>query len=130
MNRYAGHVVLITGAGQGLGRAMAHRFAAEGASVMIGEIDQSTGSHLARELRDNYGVPAEAHAVDVTRSDEVEDWVACIHASYERIDVLVNNAGIIRDNRATEIDDTEWHAVLDTNLSGTFYCIRAVLPAM
>ena len=130
MNRYLGQVVLVTGAGQGLGRAMAHRFAAEGASVMIGEINQTTGSELAAELTDKHGVTAEAHAVDVTRSEDVDDWIRQVHADHGRIDALVNNAGIIRDNRVTDISDADWHAVIDTSLSATFFCIRAVLPIM
>ena len=130
MNRYTGQTVLVTGAGQGLGRAMAHRFAAEGASVMVGEINEAAGAELAAELADKHGVVAEARALDVTRSAEVDDWVRQVHADHGRIDVLVNNAGIIRDNRATDIDDDDWHAVLDTSLSATFFCIRAVLPVM
>jgi 3-oxoacyl-[acyl-carrier protein] reductase len=130
VNRYAGQVVLVTGAGQGLGRAMAHRFAAEGAAVMIGEIDEAAGSQLAAELADKHGVPAAARALDVTRSADVDDWVRRVHADHGRVDVLVNNAGIIRDNRIADIDDADWHAVLDTSLSATFFCIRAALPLM
>jgi 3-oxoacyl-[acyl-carrier protein] reductase len=130
MNRYLGQVVLVTGAGQGLGRAMAHRFAAEGASVMIGEINEATGTDLAAELTDKHGATAEAHAVDVTRSEDVDDWIRQVHADHGRIDALVNNAGIIRDNRVTDISDADWHAVIDTSLSATFFCIRAVLPIM
>jgi 3-oxoacyl-[acyl-carrier protein] reductase len=130
VNRYLGQTVLVTGAGQGLGRAMAHRFAAEGGSVMIGEINEATGAELAAELADKHGVTAQARALDVTRSADVDDWIRQVHADHGRIDVLVNNAGIIRDNRATDIDDADWHAVLDTSLSATFFCIRAALPVM
>jgi 3-oxoacyl-[acyl-carrier protein] reductase len=130
VNRYDGQVVLVTGAGQGLGRAMAHRFAAEGAAVMIGEIDEAAGRGLASELAAKYGVPAAARVLDVTRSPDVDDWVRQVHADHGRIDVLVNNAGIIRDNRIADIDDADWHAVLDTSLSATFFCIRAALPLM
>jgi 3-oxoacyl-[acyl-carrier protein] reductase len=130
MNRYAGQTVLVTGAGQGLGRAIAHRFAAEGASVMIGEINESTGAELAAELTNKHGVSAQARALDVTSSTDVDDWLRQVHADHGRIDVLVNNAGIIRDNRATDIPDADWHAVLDTSLSAAFFCIRAALPVM
>jgi NAD(P)-dependent dehydrogenase (short-subunit alcohol dehydrogenase family) len=126
VNRYVGQTVLVTGAGQGLGRAMAHRFAAEGAAVMIGEINEAAGAELA----DEHGVPARARALDVTRSADVDDWIRQVHADHGRIDVLVNNAGIIRDNRLTDIDDADWHAVLDTSLSAAFFCIRAALPFM
>jgi 3-oxoacyl-[acyl-carrier protein] reductase len=130
VNRYAGQVVLVTGAGQGLGRAMAHRFAAEGAAVMIGEINEAAGRELAAELRDEHGTIAEARPLDVTRSADVDDWVRQVDADHGRIDVLVNNAGIIRDNRITDIDDADWHAVLDTSLSAAFFGMRAALPLM
>ena len=130
MNRYTDQIVLVTGAGQGLGRAMAHRFAAEGASVMIGEINETTGAELAKEITDEHGVVAEARPLDVTLSDEVDDWVRQVQADHGRIDVLVNNAGIIRDNRIEDITDADWHAVLDASLGGSFYCARAVLPGM
>ncbi len=130
MNRYTGQTVLVTGAGQGLGRAMAHRFAAEGATVMIGEINEAAGAELAAELSDKHGVTAQARALDVTRSADVDDWARQVHADHGRIDVLVNNAGIIRDNRVTDISDADWHAVLDTSLSAAFFCVRAVVPLM
>jgi 3-oxoacyl-[acyl-carrier protein] reductase len=97
---------------------------------MIGEINEATGAELAAELADKHGVTARARALDVTRSADVDDWIRQVHADHGRIDVLVNNAGIIRDNRATDIDDADWHAVLDTSLSATFFCIRAALPVM
>jgi 3-oxoacyl-[acyl-carrier protein] reductase len=97
---------------------------------MIGEIDQATGADLAAELVDEHGVLAEARPLDVTRSADVDDWIRQVRTDHGRIDVLVNNAGIIRDNRATDIDDADWHAVLDTSLSATFFGIRAVLPVM
>lgn len=130
MYRYTGQVVVITGAGRGLGRAMAVRFAAEGAAVMIGEVDDAAGEALQDELQTTYGVPSSARPVDVTRSGQVDSWIKEVVAEHGRIDVLVNNAGIIRDNRATDIDDADWHAVVDTSLTGTFHCIRAALPTM
>jgi 3-oxoacyl-[acyl-carrier protein] reductase len=130
VNRYVGQTVLITGAGQGLGRAMAHRFAAEGATLMVAEINEATGADLAAEVIERHGVHAEARPLDVTRSADVDDWIRQVHSDHGRIDVLVNNAGIIRDNRVTDIDDADWHAVLDTSLSATFFCVRAVLPVM
>lgn len=130
MNRYPGQVVLVTGAGQGLGRAMAHRFAAEGATVRIGEINESAGNQLAAELTEKYGIASKANRIDVTSSAEVNDWISEVETDHGRIDVLVNCAGIIRDNRITDINDDDWHAVVDTSLSAAFYCTRAALPVM
>ncbi|GAB2736971.1 SDR family NAD(P)-dependent oxidoreductase [Amycolatopsis magusensis] len=130
MNRYTGQTVLVTGAGQGLGRAMAHRFAAEGAHVLIGEINEDAGAELATELTGKHGVLAQSRALDVTRSAEVDDWIRQIHAEHGSIDVLVNNAGIIRDNRVEDITDEDWRVVLDVSLGGSFHCARAVFPGM
>ncbi|WP_207841604.1 SDR family NAD(P)-dependent oxidoreductase [Williamsia soli] len=131
MNRYHEQVVLITGGAQGLGAAMATRFASEGASVAIGDLNiDAAATTLADNLSQRHGQACSAHAVDVTDSDMVNDWVNEVVADRGRIDVLVNNAGIIRDNKIDDIDNDDWHSVLDASLSGSFYCTRAVLPHM
>jgi len=68
--------------------------------------------------------------VDVTRADEVDDWVADVCACFGRIDVLVNNAGIIRDDRLERMDDAAWTDVVDVSLRGAFHCSRAVFAGM
>ncbi|MEV0550651.1 SDR family NAD(P)-dependent oxidoreductase [Nocardia salmonicida] len=123
-------MVLVTGGAQGLGAAMAHRFAAEGATVAIADVNEPAAKELADSLEKRFGRTCLSHAVDVTSSDEISRWVTDIAESHGRIDVLVNNAGIIRDNRIEDIDDRDWHAVLDVSLSGAFFCTRAVLPYM
>jgi 3-oxoacyl-[acyl-carrier protein] reductase len=124
MNRYEGQVVAITGAGQGLGRAMAGRFAAEGATVALADRDPDTVATAAADIGGT------AHTVDVASSTAVQAWIADLDARHGRIDVLVNNAGIIRDNRAENIADEDWAAVLAVNLNGAFHGARAVLPVM
>ncbi|MGV9928354.1 SDR family NAD(P)-dependent oxidoreductase [Nocardia rhamnosiphila] len=109
---------------------MAERFAAEGATLAIADVNEVAAHDLARRLEKQYGRPCLSHAVDVTSSADVTAWADGIAASHGRIDVLVNNAGIIRDNRIEDIDDHDWHAVLDVSLSGAFFCTRAVLPHM
>lgn len=79
-------------------------------------------------LQEQYGTACTAHRVDVTDSDSVNAWVSNVAAGHGRIDVLINNAGIIRDNKIDDIDDIDWHAVVDTSMTGSFYCTRAVLP--
>ncbi|MBC2638207.1 MULTISPECIES: SDR family NAD(P)-dependent oxidoreductase [unclassified Rhodococcus (in: high G+C Gram-positive bacteria)] len=130
MNRYTDQIVLVTGAGQGLGAAMAHRFAAEGATVAIAEINEAAGQALAAELTDRYGHPATSHPVDVASAPQVQDWIDTIADTHGRIDVLVNNAGIIRDNRIEKMSIDDWHAVLEVSLTGSFLCTQAVLPHM
>ncbi|MEU1994082.1 SDR family NAD(P)-dependent oxidoreductase [Nocardia gamkensis] len=130
MNRYTDQVVLVTGGAQGLGAAMAERFAAEGAIVAIGDVNDVAAHDLADRLEKEFGRACLAHPVDVTSSEDVNAWVEAVAGTHGRIDVLVNNAGIIRDNRIEDIDDNDWHSVVDVSLSGAFFCARAVLPHM
>jgi len=130
VNRFTGQVVIVTGGGQGLGAAMAHRFAAEGATVIIGDINSGTAADRAARLRAETGRPAEGTGIDVTDSAAVTGWIDDLAARHGRVDVLVNNAGIIRDNRITAISDADWHAVVDVSLAGSFYCARASIPHM
>jgi len=130
MNRFTGQVVIVTGGGQGLGAAMAHRFAAEGATVVVGDVNEDAATDQAGRLRSESGLPAEGTGIDVTDPAAVNEWIEGIAARHGRVDVLVNNAGIIRDNRITDISDADWHAVVDVSLSGGFYCARAAIPHM
>jgi 3-oxoacyl-[acyl-carrier protein] reductase len=130
VNRFDDQVVIVTGGGQGLGAAMAYRFAAEGATVVIGDIDENTATAHAEALRAEFGRPADATGIDVTDSTAVTAWIDDVAARHGRVDVLINNAGIIRDNRITDISDADWHAVVDVSLTGGFYCARAVIPHM
>ncbi|SNT37016.1 SDR family oxidoreductase [Rhodococcoides kyotonense] len=130
MNRFDEQVVLVTGGAQGLGAAMARRFAAEGAVVAIGDVNVDAAVLLAASLQEEFGRPSSAHEVDVTDSASVAGWVDEIATAHGRIDVLVNNAGIIRDNRIEDIGDADWHSVVDASMTGSFYCARAVLPHM
>ena len=129
MQRYEGQVALITGAGQGLGRAIAERLAAEGARVAVADINGDTASDLADTLG-HRGFGASGHVVDVTSASGVGDWIDDVITQHGRVDVLVNNAGVIRDNRVEQISDEDWQAVIGVNLTGAFYCSRAVLPHM
>jgi 3-oxoacyl-[acyl-carrier protein] reductase len=130
VNRFSGQIVLVTGGGQGLGAAMAHRFATEGATVVIGDIDKDTAAAHAEALRKEFGRAADATGIDVTDSTAVTAWIDDVAARQGRVDVLINNAGIIRDNRITDISDADWHAVVDVSLTGSFYCARAAIPHM
>ena len=128
--RYTGRTVLITGAAQGLGLAMAERFASEGASLAIADVNANAMSSTERHLRASYDVAVSATEVDVTNSAQVDEWVAASARAHGSIDVLINNAGIIRDNRVENIADEDWDAVVDVSLKGAFLCSRAVFPHM
>jgi len=130
MQRYDGRVVAVTGAAQGLGLAMAQRFAAEGATVVLADRSKEALTSAGEDLRSSTPGAVRTDVVDVTSSREVDDWVAEVRSDAGAIDVLVNNAGIIRDNRIEDITDDDWRAVLDVSLSGSFYCARAVFGSM
>ena len=126
--RYAGRVVAVTGAAQGLGYAMARRFAAEGAVVAACDINPEPLQALAARPADA-GVIATA-VVDVTSTTQATAWIDAIAAEHAKVDVLVNNAGIIRDNRLANQSDDDWDAVVDVSLRGSFVCSRAAFAHM
>ncbi|WP_067901949.1 SDR family oxidoreductase [Nocardia vaccinii] len=130
MNRFTDQVVLVTGGAQGLGTAMATRFASEGAKVAIADVNVVAAEEVADRLRRDFDRVCSAHHVDVTDSASVTAWIDRVGDEHGRIDVLVNNAGIIRDNKIENIDDNDWRSVVDTSLTGAFYCTRAALPHM
>ncbi|MEU9330006.1 SDR family NAD(P)-dependent oxidoreductase [Streptomyces canus] len=130
MNRYQGRVVAITGAAQGLGLAMATRFAAEGAAVALADVNAQALTDAAETITDAHNAKLRTDVVDVTHSAQVNAWIDGVTADLGRLDVLVNNAGIIRDNRVEDITDDDWHAVIDVSLTGGFHCARAAFGPM
>lgn len=129
-DRFSNQTVLVTGAAQGLGLAMVRRFAAEGARVHLADINPETVGRAARQLAAEVPIAPQPHVVDVTDHAAVAAWIDEVAADDGRMDVLVNNAGIIRDNRVEQISVDDWHAVLDVSLTGSFHCIRAAMPHM
>ena len=130
MNRYHGRVVAITGGAQGLGLAMAARFAAEGAAVALADVNGKALGAAVETITPAHDAKLRADAVDVTDSAQAGAWIASITDDLGRLDVLVNNAGIIRDNRVEDITDDDWHAVIDVSLTGSFHCARAAFRPM
>ncbi len=126
----AGKTALVTGSSRGIGRAIALELARRGARVVV---NYRTGAEQAEAVRaeiEALGVPALAVAADVSQAVAVEHLFARIGETFGAVDVLVNNAGITRDNLILRMDERDWDAVLDTNLKAAFLCTRVALRGM
>ena len=125
-----GKVAMVTGASQGLGRALALAYAREGAMLVINSRNYESIRDVVEEIR-GLGVEVLGIGADVTSSSDVEDLVDVAVEHYDRIDVLVNNAGLLGPRVAIEeYPEDEWRRVLDANLTGPFLLSKAAIPYM
>jgi len=127
--KLAGKVALVTGAAQGIGKAVALLLAQNGADIVVSDINLEKAEETAKEI-EAMGRKAMAIKVDVANSGDVERMVQTILERFGQIDVLVNNAGIARDKLILRMTEEDWDAVLDINLKGTFNCTKAVVRHM
>ena len=124
MSQLANQIAVVTGAGRGIGRAIALKFAAEGADVACVSRTQENSEKVAAEIRAQ-GRKAWAHAVDVADSAAVSAAAEKILTEAGKVDILVNNAGVTRDGLVMRMSDEDWDTVLDTNLKGAFLFTKA-----
>jgi len=128
--RFTDKVVIVTGAGSGIGKATAEGFAAEGAAIVAGEIDQARLDALVDQLKAQ-GVKVVGVQGNVASADDCKRLVDAAVENFGRLDILVNNAGIMdRMLPVGELDDATWNRVLAVNLSGQMYTMRLAIPIM
>ncbi len=126
---FAGKVSLVTGASQGIGETIALDLAAEGAKVLLVDVQKEKLEAVRDKIRASGG-KADVYTADVVKLDQVTETVEAALKSHGRIDHLVNNAGIARDNLLLRMKEEEWDAVLAVNLKGVFNFTKAVLRSM
>ncbi len=124
-----GRTAIVTGAGRGMGRAVAVRLAAAGASIVVNDLVAESAQATVEQLISDGG-KAIAVAGDVADSTAVESLIGRSTDEYGHINILVNAAGILRRTAVFDMDEAEWDLVLNVNLKGTFLPSRAVLPSM
>ncbi|MBW1734471.1 MAG: 3-oxoacyl-ACP reductase FabG [Deltaproteobacteria bacterium] len=127
-DKFKGRVALVTGAAQGIGRAIALKMGREGASLALMDINEKI-FELANQLESG-GMPSSAFKVDVGEERDVEDAVAQVMDRFKRLDIVVNNAGLVRPAPFEKVTDDDWDAVININLKGAFFCVRQALPHM
>ncbi|MCH2201257.1 MAG: SDR family oxidoreductase [Fuerstiella sp.] len=125
-----GNVAIITGGTKGLGTAMAAGLASAGATVIVAGRNASQAAEVAQELEDTYGHPATGVAADVTSPEDVRAMVDGVITSHEKIDILVNSAGINVRGAIDEVSYEDFQQVQKTNVDGTWLCCREVIPHM
>ena len=127
-----GKVALVTGGGRGLGRAAVECLGAAGAEVVVNYLpdEGGTNAELAREVVRELGGRAVALPADVSDSQQVDAMMAAIRERFGRLDVVVNNAAVVRDRTVKKMTDEEWRTVIDTDLTGVFNVCRAASAIM
>jgi 3-oxoacyl-[acyl-carrier protein] reductase len=125
----AGRVALVTGASQGIGRACALALAASGAQVALAARQEEKLAAVAREI-EAAGGQAAGFRMDVSNEEEVKSVVKAAIERFGKVDILVNNAGITKDTLLLRMKRADWDSVMQTNLSGAFFCTQAVTSSM
>ena len=128
--RLKGKVAIVTGAGQGIGEAIARRLAGEGAAVVIADLNLQSAQTAARQIAEKYQQKVLPLCVDVTNSQQVAEMVRRTVEEFGKIDILVSNAGILIAHEITEFPEEQWRKVIDVNLTGYFLCAREVAKVM
>jgi 3-oxoacyl-[acyl-carrier protein] reductase len=129
---FSGQAAIVTGGAQGIGFALAERLLDSGCMVAIWDRNDEQLDKAASELAGRFGSRSIASAVvDITVPSAISSGVDAVLGAYRRIDVLINNAGVVGSNMAlVDYPDDEWSAVMETNINGTFNCCKMIVPVM
>ncbi|HTY44802.1 MAG TPA: 3-oxoacyl-[acyl-carrier-protein] reductase [Patescibacteria group bacterium] len=127
--RLKNQVAFITGSAQGIGREIAMTFAAEGADVVVSDVNLEKATQTSQEI-EGLGRKSLALQTDVTKGEQVDEAINKILDKFGKVDILVNNAGITKDNLLLRMSEADWDAVINVNLKGTFNCTKAVSKVM
>ena len=127
--RLKGQVAIVTGAGQGIGQAIATTLAREGATVVVNDVVPERADKVTEEIKAQGG-RALAVTADVSKAKEVNMLIGKTLDSYQRVDILVNNAGIIKMKRVLEMTEADWDRTMDVNIKSQFLCSKAVAGHM
>ena len=130
MKLLEGKTALVTGAARGIGKAIAIRFAKEGANIAFTDLVIDENAEKTREEIESFGVKCNAYASDASNFEETEKVVNQVKADFGSIDILVNNAGITKDGLMMRMSEQQWDLVIKINLKSAFNYIHAVLPIM
>ena len=129
MKRLENRVAIITGGTAGIGAATAIKFAQEGAKVVLWARNAERGNAFIEKMK-GMGLEAEFDAIDSSNYEAVCEAAKRVNDKYGKIDILINNAGITNDSTLKKMTIEQWQQVIDINLSGSFYCIKAITPYM
>jgi len=129
MKKIDGKIALITGGAQGIGRSIAERFVSAGSNIALCDINLELAKETAKKLMQN-GSNVRAYKMNVADNSSVEETVKEVSDDFGKIDILINNAGITRDNLMIRMKNEEWDSVIAINLTGTFNVSRAVVRVM
>jgi 3-oxoacyl-[acyl-carrier protein] reductase len=127
---FNGKVAIITGSGRGIGFEIAKSLAKHGCSIVISDIDQEICENAAKNIDVETGVEVFALKANVTKMEEVENLIKKTQEKFGRIDILINNAGITKDNLLLRLSPEDWSKVIDVNLNSVYFCTKAVIRTM